>query len=170
MSGHSKWAQIKRKKEVVDRKKGVIFGRISREILAAAKDGVDPDRNTGLRDAIARARAANMPQDNIDRLLNRASNKQMKEATYEAFGPGGIALLLFVTTDNSNRTVQEIRSILKEHGGSLASPGAASWRFKNGQAVAPQTLSKENAEKLQALLTDLQEHPDIADITTDAVE
>ncbi len=170
MSGHSKWAQIKRKKEVTDKKKGLIFGRISREILLAAKNGTDPATNNSLRDAIAKAKTANMPQANIERLLSRANNKEMKEVTYEGFGPGGVALLILATTDNTNRTVQEIRTILKNNQGSLASPGSVRWKFQNGQPITPLSLDSDTQDKLTTLLTQLQEHPDIADITTDAVE
>lgn len=179
MSGHSKWAQIKRKKEITDKKKGLIFGRLSREILRAAdalsrpqgrKNGTDPAMNTALRDSLARARAVNMPQVNIDRLLDRSADKQMKEVIYEGFGPSGVALLIVALTDNTNRTVQTIRSILKNHHGSLATPGAVRWKFTHGKPNHPLTLTPATRELVRMLLTELQEHPDIADITTDAVE
>lgn len=172
MSGHSKWAQIKRKKEVTDKKKGLVFGRISREILSAARAGSDPTTNASLRDATARAREVNMPQATIDRLLTRSANKQMQEITYEAFGPGGAAALIFTVTDNSNRTVQEIRTILKEYGCALGAPGSVRWRFAAGSLAPlhPQAISNADTQRLQELLDKLRGHNDVADVVTDAVE
>jgi YebC/PmpR family DNA-binding regulatory protein len=135
MSGHSKWSTIKRKKGALDAKRGKMFTRLGREITIAAREGGgNPEANTRLRLAIAKARASNMPKDNIDRAIARGAGGGddgivMDEATYEGYGPHGVAILIDVLTDNKNRTLSEIRTVFNRSNGSLAEAGAVTWQF-----------------------------------------
>src|SRR5438270_7938308 len=157
MSGHSKWATIKHKKGALDAKRGKIFTRLIKEISIAAKNGGDPDTNPRLRGAIAAAKAENMPADNIKRAIQRGTG-ELPGATYEDFtlegyGPGGVALLAEINTDNRNRTVSEIRHVFSKNGGNMAEAGAVSWMFhKKGDIVIPKSLAKE--DDLMALVLD----------------
>ncbi len=134
MAGHSKWAQIKRKKGVADARRGLLFSKIARMIILAARGGdTNPESNVRLALAINRARAIDMPKDGIERAIAKASGKDalaVEEFLYEAYGPGGGALLIEGITDSTNRTTQEIKHILVEHGGKLANPGTVAWMFK----------------------------------------
>ena len=135
MAGHSKWAQIKRKKGVTDAKRGQLFTKLGRELAVAARQGGgNPDENPALRLAIERARQSNMPKDNIQRAIDRATNAadaaQLEEIRYEAYGPGGAALLIDSLTDNRNRTVSEVRSALTRAGANMAESGAVAWIFE----------------------------------------
>lgn len=132
MSGHSKWATIKRQKAANDKSRGQTFSKLSRAITIAAKTGggPNPDSNYKLRMAIDAARAENMPKDTIDRAINKASGaEQVEEVTYEGFGPGGVAIIIQAATDNRNRTAQEVKSILDRGGGSMGQPGSVSFNF-----------------------------------------
>lgn len=134
MAGHSKWAQIKRKKGVADAKRGALFTRLAREIAIAARaGGPDPAANFKLRLAVQRAKAANMPNDNIDRAIQKATgggeSENLEEFTYEGYGPGGTAILVSVVTDNRNRTVAEVRHQFTRAGGSLGEAGSVAWQF-----------------------------------------
>lgn len=133
MSGHSKWSTIKRAKGVKDAARGKLFSKLSRQITIAVKEGggPDPDANARLRLAIDTARAANMPKDNIERAINKSSGEgvTLTEVLYEGFGPGGVAVMIHVTTDNKNRTAQEINNMLEHSGGSLAGPNAVAFNF-----------------------------------------
>jgi len=134
MSGHSRWAGIKHKKAVVDAKRGKIFTKIIREIMIAAKlSGGKVDSNPRLRKAIEEARAANMPQDNIKRAIQKGTGElpgqTIEEINYEGYGPGGVALFVEATTDNKNRTTAEIRHLFTAHGGNLGESGCVSWMF-----------------------------------------
>ncbi len=135
MSGHSKWSTIKRKKGAEDAKRGRIFTRLAREISMAARSGSDPDSNPGLRLAIDKARAANMPKDNIQRAIARGAGEGddgavLEEITYEGYGPSGVAILVDVVTDNKNRTLAEIKHAFSRSGGALASAGSVMWQFE----------------------------------------
>jgi len=150
MSGHSKWATIKHKKGALDAKRGKIFTRLIKEITIAAKNGGgDPDSNPRLRGAIAAAKAENMPADNIKRAVQRGTG-ELPGATYEEFslegyGPGGVAVLIDINTDNRNRTVSEIRHVFGKNGGNMAEAGAVSWMFhKKGDIVIPKSAAKED--------------------------
>jgi YebC/PmpR family DNA-binding regulatory protein len=149
MSGHSKWATIKHKKGALDAKRGKIFTRLIKEISIAAKNGGDPDTNPRLRGAIVAAKAENMPADNIKRAIQRGTG-ELPGATYEEFslegyGPGGVAILLDINTDNRNRTVSEIRHVFGKNGGNMAEAGAVSWMFhKKGDIVVPKSVAKED--------------------------
>ena len=150
MSGHSKWATIKHKKGALDAKRGKIFTRLIKEITMAAKSGGgDPEGNPRLRTAIAAAKAENMPADNIKRAMQRGTGElpgaTYEEITFEGYGPGGVALLVEVTTDNRNRTVSEIRHVFTKGGGNLGEAGSVSWMFhKKGTIVVPKTAAKED--------------------------
>jgi YebC/PmpR family DNA-binding regulatory protein len=149
MSGHSKWATIKHKKGALDAKRGKIFTRLIKEITIAAKAGGDPDANPRLRTAIAAAKAENMPADNIKRAIQRGTGElpgaTYEEFTLEGYGPGGVAILAEISTDNRNRTVSEIRHVFGKNGGNMAEAGAVSWMFhKKGDIVIPKTAAKED--------------------------
>src|SRR5437899_1694067 len=149
MSGHSKWATIKHKKGALDAKRGKIFTRLIKEISMAARSGGDPDKNPRLRGAIAAAKAENMPADNIKRAVQRGTGElpgaTYEEITFEAYGPGGVALLVDVTTDNRNRTVSEIRHVFTKNGGNLGEAGSVAWMFhKKGQIIVPKAAAKED--------------------------
>jgi YebC/PmpR family DNA-binding regulatory protein len=141
MSGHSKWASIKHKKGAADAKRGKLFTRIIKELTVAARDaGGDPDTNPRLRTVIADAKAANMPADNIKRAIRRGTGEEpgvsYEEVTYEAYGPGGAALLIECMTDNTNRAVGEIRHLLSKHNGNLGTTNSVAWMFeKHGYIV-----------------------------------
>jgi YebC/PmpR family DNA-binding regulatory protein len=158
MSGHSKWATIKHKKGALDAKRGKIFTRLIKEISIAAKNGGgDPDANPRLRGAILAAKAENMPQDNIKRAIQRGTGELpgavYEEFSLEGYGPGGVAILLDINTDNRNRTVSEIRHMFGKNGGNMADAGAVSYMFhKKGDIVVPKTAAKE--DDLMAIVLD----------------
>ena len=135
MSGHSKWSQIKRQKGANDAKRGAVFTKVGREITIAAREGGgDPDANYRLRLAVDKARAVNMPADNIKRTIEKATGggeaEQYEEIVYEGYGPGGVAILVETQTDNRNRTAAEVRSLFTKAGGQLAGSGAVAWQFE----------------------------------------
>src|SRR5262250_1169773 len=158
MSGHSKWATIKHKKGALDAKRGKIFTRLIKEISIAAKNGGgDPDSNPRLRTAIAAAKAENMPADNIKRAVQRGTGELpgavYEEFTLEGYGPGGVALLLDINTDNRNRTVSEIRHVFGKNGGNMAEAGAVAWMFhKKGDILIAKSAAKE--DDLMAVVLD----------------
>jgi len=133
MSGHSKWHSIKHKKGALDAKRGKIFSKLIREITIAARGGGDPDANPGLRKAVNDAKAANMPNDTIQRAIDRGSGKiageQFEEVVYEGYGPGGVAVLLEAVTSNKNRTVSDLRHIFSRYNGNLGESGCVAWMF-----------------------------------------
>jgi YebC/PmpR family DNA-binding regulatory protein len=134
MSGHSKWATIKRKKGAADAKRGQMFTKLAREIQLAARQGADPNFNFRLRLAVDKAKAENMPKDNIDRAIKRGAGldsdaAQLEEVTYEGYGPHGVALYIQVVTDNKNRTVSELRRTLTKANGALGESGSVAWLF-----------------------------------------
>jgi conserved hypothetical protein TIGR01033 len=132
MAGHSKWAQIKRQKAVADAKRGAIFTKLGNQIAVAARSGTDPETNPALAMIIEKAKAANMPMANIERAIQRVADKnaaQLQEFLYEGYGPGGVAILVEVATDNVNRTYPEVRLAFSKHGGNLAEKGAVAFQF-----------------------------------------
>lgn len=188
MSGHSKWANIKRKKAVTDVQKAKIFTKLARVIGIAARDkGPDPDKNPFLRLAIEKARAANMPGDNIQRIIKKYSGadnqEKYEEIVFEGYGPGGVALIIETITDSRNRISQEIRHILSSHGGNLATPGSVMWLFEkqkregaNGESFfeysAKYPVAIEDSaikEKLEALFEALDENEDVQEIYSNIV-
>ncbi len=149
MSGHSKWATIKHKKGALDAKRGKIFTRLIKEITIAAKSGGDPDKNPRLRTAVQAAKAENMPADNIKRAIQRGTGElpgvNYEEFALEGYGPGGVAVLVEISSDNRNRAVSEIRHVFGKNGGNMAEAGAVSWMFhKKGDIVVPKSAAKED--------------------------
>ncbi|MCL6580335.1 MAG: YebC/PmpR family DNA-binding transcriptional regulator [Firmicutes bacterium] len=161
MSGHSKWANIKRRKAAVDAKKGALYTKLGREIIAAAREGGgNPDANFRLRLAIERAKAANMPSDNIQRAIMKGTGElqegaALEEITYEGYGPGGMAVMVQVMTDNRNRATQEVRYIFSRHGGSLGEAGCVAWMFKKkGSIIVPREGNPVSEDDLLMLALD----------------
>lgn len=149
MSGHSKWATIKHKKAALDAKRGKSFTRIIKEIMIAARSGGDPDANPRLRTAILAAKAVSMPADNIKRAIQRGTGEleggQIEEVMFEGYGPGGVAVLVHVATDNRNRTVSEIRHMFSKFGGKLGEQGSVARLFeRKSQILIPQENATED--------------------------
>ena len=153
MSGHSKWHTIKHKKGAADAKRGKIFTRIIKELTVAARNGGgDANSNPRLRTIVAEAKANNMPRENIERAIRRGTGEEpgvsYEEITYEGYGPGGVALMIEVLTDNKNRTVGEIRHMLGKHNGNLAAENSVAWMFsRKGQVI----VEKQAADEEQLL-------------------
>ena len=152
MSGHSKWATIKHKKGIADQKRGQKFTKLIKEISVAARmGGADPDMNAALRTAILKARAENMPKDNIERAIKKGSgemgNAVFMELVYEGYAPGGVAIIVDTLTDNKNRTAADVRSTLTKLGGSLGSSGCVSYMFQT-KGVITYDASKYSEEEI----------------------
>jgi YebC/PmpR family DNA-binding regulatory protein len=159
VSGHSKWAQIKRAKGANDQKRGQLFTKLGREITVAARaGGANPDGNARLRLAIDRAREANMPMDTIQRAIQRGvgagEGAQLEEVAYEGYGPGGAALLIAATTDNRNRTVAEVRAALTRGGGSLGEAGSVAWNFDSRGVLLLEPPRGQDPEELALVAID----------------
>jgi YebC/PmpR family DNA-binding regulatory protein len=133
MAGHSHWAQIRHKKAAVDKKRGALWSKLVRAVIVSARQGgPNPDMNFKLRLAIDKAKAANVPRDTLERAIGRTAEggTTYEEISYEGYGPGGVALLLRILTDNRNRTAPEIRKIFERHGGNMGAPNSVAWQFK----------------------------------------
>jgi len=172
MSGHSKWSTIKRKKGANDSKRGQIFTRLGREIMLAARDGgEDPESNFRLRIAIDRARAQNMPKDNIERAIKRGvggkEGVDLVEVMYEGYGPNGVALIIECVTDNRNRTVAEIRHILTRHGGNLGEGGSVAWQFNR---VAVFTIPTKSVDQDKVFELAVEAEADDVKFDEDSIE
>src|SRR5215813_1413648 len=176
MAGHSKWAKVKHFKGAIDAKRGKIFSKLSKEITIAAKiGGGDPNMNPRLRMALLKCRAANMPNDNIERAIKKGTGggetANFEDLTYEIYGPGGVALLVEVTTDNRNRTASEIRSIVTKSGGSIATAGSVSRLFhRKGQIIIGRDAAGEDQLMelaLEAGAEDFKADPDGYEILTE---
>lgn len=161
MSGHSKWATTKHKKAIIDAKRGKIFTKMAKLVTIAARDGKsgDPTMNPSLRMAIENAKAVSMPKDNIDRAIQRGigttGGAQIEEIIYEAYAPGGVALLIECLTDNKNRTLGEIKAILNKSGGSLATAGSVGYLFKKiGQIIINEGNNDKKGEELEMVIID----------------
>jgi YebC/PmpR family DNA-binding regulatory protein len=175
MSGHSKWATIKHKKGALDAKRGKIFTRLLKEIAVAAKGGGNPDTNARLRTAVLAAKAENMPQDNIKRAILRGTGEleglTYEEVTFEGYGPGGVAILVDVMTDNRNRAVSEIRHTFAKNGGNMAESGSVKFMFsKKGLIAVEKSVASE--EKLMEIVLehggeDLSDQGDTWEIVTE---
>lgn len=158
MSGHSKWATTKHKKAIVDAKRGKIFTKLAKLVTIAARDGGgDPSSNPSLRMAIDNAKAASMPKDNIDRAILRGTgggdSAKIEEIIYEAYGPGGMALIIECLTDNKNRTVAEVKAILNKYNGSFANAGSVSYQFtKKGEIIINKSGSNNTDEQYEELI------------------
>lgn len=147
MSGHSKWASIKRQKAVTDAKRGNVFTKHSKNISIAARKGKDPEMNPALRTAIDSARGANMPKANIEKAVLRGAGElpgqQLEEITYEGYGPSGVAIIINCITDNKNRTASFVKSIISKAGGSLGGPNAVAYMFKQKGVIRIENASEE---------------------------
>ena len=174
MAGHSKWAKLKHVKGKTDAQKAKTFSKLVRFITIEIKKAKGDRTAPGVRAAIEKARAANMPSDNIERALSKAgAGAAPEQVLYEAYGPGGCAIIIEGYTDNRNRTAQEIKHLLAEHGGSLAGPGAAMWAFtKNASGelgpISPIDLDEGDAQKMAELSDALEEHDDVSNLYTNA--
>lgn len=174
MSGHSKWETIKRQKGANDAKRGVVFTKLGNAIAIAARSGTDPETNFALRLAIDKAKAANMPSSNIDRAIQRVADKsaaQLHELMYEAYGPGGIAVIVEAATDNVNRTFPEVRTAITKHGGSMAEKGAVAFQFERKGVIRVNATGDDIMLKaLDAGADDVQEESGESIIYTDPKE
>ncbi len=183
MSGHSHWSGIKHKKEAADAKRGKVFSKLLKAISVAAHTEPNPDFNPRLRTAIMKAKEAQVPVDNIDRAVAKASQtaEALEELLFEAYGAGGSALLIESVTDNRNRAVQEVKKILTAHDAKWATPGSVQWAFeltageKDGEgsstewrAKFPQTIAASEVEALQKLVEALEESDEVQSVVTNA--
>lgn len=153
MSGHSKWANIKHKKEKTDAQKGKLFTKLAKEIIMAAKEGGgNPEANSRLRDAIEKAKAANMPNDNITRAIKRGTGElegvNYENIIYEGYGPGGVAIIVEALTDNKNRTASEMRHLFDRGGGSLGATGCVSWMFTRKGVISVEKSDGVDGDEL----------------------
>jgi len=173
MAGHSKWAKLKHHKGKTDAQKSKMFSKLVRFISVEAKKAKGDRTAPGVRAAVEKARAANMPSENIDRAIEKAaSSGELEAVTYEAYGPGGVALVIEGYTDSRNRTVQDVKHILSLHGSALAQQGAASWAFSRVEGkLEPTTtveISEEDGNKLSELVDALEDHDDVSEVYTNA--
>lgn len=172
MSGHSKWATTKRQKAVVDAKRGALFTKIGNQIAIAARQGTDPTMNPSLAMVLDKARHANMPKVNIERAIARAADKSaaaLIEETYEAYGPGGVGIVIEVATDNKNRTMPEVRHTLDKNGGRMADPGSVMFQFeRKGIIVIAEKGEDALMSALEAGAEDASEEDDGIEIITAA--
>ena len=177
MSGHSKWSTIKRKKGANDAQRAKIFTKIAREIIVAVKaGGPDPDNNSSLKDAIAKARSNNMPNDNINRTIKKAAGDtdgdNYESITYEGYGPAGVAVIVNALTDNRNRAASNIRNAFTKGGGNVGTPGCVSFMFDNkGQIIIGKEDCDKDADELMMLALDagaddFNEEEDCFEVTT----
>jgi len=175
MSGHSKWSTIKRKKGAADAKRGAVFTQVSKDIVLSAREsGGDPEMNPALRLAIKKAKASNMPSANIERAINKGTGNlpgvKYENYVYEGYGPGGVAIMMEVMTDNKNRTVPDIRHIMSKNGGNLGESGCVNWMFEKKGTI---TLDKKGVDEdavleksLELGADDFESDNDIIEITT----
>ncbi len=178
MSGHNKWSQIKNKKGVADVKRGKVFSKLLRAISIAAKTEPNVQFNPRLRSAIDTAKEYLVPLDNIERAISKASDqKDLSEMVIEAYGPEGSAIIIEAITDNTNRTISEVKKILSDHDAKFANQGSVLWAFSaeggsasggdaKWKAKFPQAISEESKAKLEKLIEALDEHDDVQNITT----
>ena len=179
MSGHSKWSQIKRQKGANDARRGAVFTKLAREItIAARQGGGDPDANYRLRLAMDKARAENMPADNIKRAIDKAAGgsaaEQYEEMVYEGYGPGGVAILVEAATDNKNRTAADVRAMFAKNGGQLAGGGSVAWQFESRGVVAIALDGKDPDEVALAAIDagaeDVDTDGDPIEVVTEATQ
>lgn len=174
MSGHSKWSTIKREKGAKDAKRGAVFTKLGNQIAISARSGIDPNMNPGLALAIDKAKAANMPMANIQRAIDRVADKNaavLEEVMYEAYGPGGIAVLIEAATDNKNRTLPEVRTAVTKHGGTIADSGSVAFQFsRKGEILVAETGDDALLAALDAGAEDAREEDGEMVIYTDPKE
>jgi YebC/PmpR family DNA-binding regulatory protein len=171
MSGHSKWSTIKRKKAITDAKRGKLFTKLGREIEIAAREGADPNSNFKLRLAIEKAKAANMPKENIERAIRRGAGLEkgeaLKEIIYEGYGSHGVAMLIYVLTDNHRRAVADVRRVLTRHGGSLGESGCVAWLFEQKGYI---TIAPDEADPDELALMAIEAGAEDVTVGEDLVE
>jgi YebC/PmpR family DNA-binding regulatory protein len=177
MSGHNKWSKIKNKKAVTDGQKSKIFGKLVRFITVESKKAKGDVNSPGLRAAIEKAKEANVPSDNIDRAVKKGlggEGGEMEQITYEAYGPGGCALIIEALTENRNKAAQEVKHILTKNGFELAVPGSALWAFEKSIGSSEWTpkntvpISQEDGEKLDLIIEELEENEEVQEVFTNA--
>jgi len=175
MSGHNKWSKVKNKKAVTDAKKGKIYTKMAKLIAVEVKKSGGDINSPGVKAIVARAREYDVPNDNIERALKKGSEKnatEMEAILYEAYGPGGVAIMIEVLTDNRNKAAAEVKHILAANGSTLAAPGSASWAFeKTAEGFMPKMLtplSPEDSEKLDILIEALEDNDEVQDLYTNA--
>ena len=173
MSGHSRWSQIKRQKEVADQKKGQLFSKLSKVISIAARRGADPEMNMELKNAIEKAREANMPKENIERAIKRGTGElageHIDELIYEGFGPGGVAFLMEVTTTNKNRSASDIKHVFTKYGGNLGSTNSVRRMFEKRGTIGLRSDTLTETRELKLIETgvlDIQKDGDETTILT----
>lgn len=175
MSGHSKWSSIKHKKAAIDAKRGKAFTRVIKEITVAARmGGGDPAANPRLRAAIANAKTVNMPQDNVTRAIKKGTGElpgvSYEEVTYEGYGPGGVAIMVEIMTDNKNRTVAEMRHIFSKHNGNLGESGCVAWMFDKKGLIVVDTDKADEDRLMEIVLNagaeDMRRNGDVFEIIT----
>lgn len=178
MSGHSKWATIKRQKGAADAKRSTVFTKLANTITVAARGGGDPSMNFSLRLAIDKARQANMPKDNIERAIKRGTGElggaQFEEVMYEAYGPAGTGILIEAGTDNRNRTSAEVKAVFNKLGGKLAEAGAVSYQFKKRGTITLAVEGKDKEEMEMAIIEagadDFEEQGDVVMVYTEPTD
>jgi YebC/PmpR family DNA-binding regulatory protein len=176
MSGHNKWSKVKNKKAVTDAKKGKIYTKMAKVIAIEVKKAGGNIKSPGVEAAIKKAREFNVPNDNIERALKKGADKNtaaMESILYEAYGPGGVAVMIEVLTDNRNKAAAEVKHILVENGSALAAPGSASWAFEKSieEGFVPKMMnpiSEEDGVKLDALIEMLEDNDEVQDVYTNA--
>lgn len=175
MSGHNKWSKVKNKKAVTDAKKGKIYTKMAKVIAIEVKKAGGNIKSPGVEAAIKKAREFNVPNDNIERALKKGADKNtaaMESILYEAYGPGGVAVIIDVLTDNRNKAAAEVKHILVENGSALAAPGSASWAFtKTHEGFVPNMMtpiSEEDGLKLDALIEALEDNDEVQEVWTNA--
>jgi YebC/PmpR family DNA-binding regulatory protein len=174
MSGHNKWSKIKRQKAGTDAQKSKMFSKLGRFIAVEAKKANGNLSSPGLKTAIEKAKEANMPADTIERAIKKATDNSvvMEHITYEAYGPGGTALMIEALTDNRNKAAQEIKFILSKKSIALAAPGSASWAFsrQNGEWIPNMTvpINEEDSTTLEGLIGELEENDEVQEVFTNA--
>ncbi|MFA6552607.1 MAG: YebC/PmpR family DNA-binding transcriptional regulator [Candidatus Paceibacterota bacterium] len=175
MSGHNKWSQIRRKKEKTDAQKSKAFSRFAKLITEEARKAKGNKDMPGLKAAVEQAREVNMPNDNIERAIKKATeagSKQLESIAYESYGPGGCAIIIESLTDNKNKAAQEIKAILAKNGFALANPGSASWAFKKEgikwTAATTIPIGDEDVVALEKLVDDLEECDEVQEVFTNA--
>lgn len=177
MSGHNKWSKIKHRKAGTDAQKSKIFSKMAKAISTASREANGDTSSPALRAAIDKAREYNMPNDNIERAVKKgagADAESFESITYEAYGPGGSALIIESLTTNKNKAAQEVKHILSSNGFSLAAPGSASWAFTKDptthdlQPITPIQISEDDAKQLEKLINDLEENDEVQAVYTNA--
>jgi YebC/PmpR family DNA-binding regulatory protein len=169
VSGHSKWSQIKHKKAISDQKRSAVFGKLARAITLAARGNLDPKTNIHLKAAVDQARAANMPLDNIERAIQRTTDKSqaaLDEIRIEALGPGGIAIVISAITDNRNRTLAELRKLLSDHNTKVVTEGSLDWMLR----AEPIETQKNDLDLIVSLLNVLNGQDDVQSVKTNTKE